>query len=490
MGKKDKPFLGRLGELLRRPGFWTIILLFVIFTIPHYSEAYGYPAGLGTLMSAIGLTRHAMERILFLVPIVWSGFLFGTKGTIISSLAALACMLPRAILISEYQADALFETAAVTIVGGFVSGLSAFSLRLLNRERDYVSELEEAHQELTRSEQRYRSLFENAHDAILLQDLNGNILAANEASARLTGYDLDSLVGMNVIQFLPEQALKIARETRKKLMNGEMIDSVYDQQMVRKDGIELFLRLSVNLISDNGKPVAFQLIARNVTDEKRMQENMQFYLQEATEAQEEERKRISRELHDETIQELVVLSQKLDMLSVESKSMSEEDRQRLDKLQQDTGSIMKGVRRLSQDLRPAALDRLGLIPALEWLLADTEEYSRLKTGISVTGERRRLPERTELVLFRIAQEAIRNTWRHAKASRVDLKIVFTNVKVSISVSDDGEGFIPPKSMGDLAKEGKLGLAGMHERARLIGGKMGVRSEPGKGTEIVIEIENQ
>src|SRR4030042_755555 len=489
MAKKDKSFLDRSGALLRRHGFWTIVLLFALLTIPHYSEAYGYSVGLCTLMSAIGLTRHAMERILFLIPIVWSGFLFGTKGTVFSSLAALACMLPRALLISEYQADALFETAAITIVGGFVSGLSAFSLRLLNREREYVSELEEAHQELSHSEQRYRSLFENAHDAILLQDLNGNILAANEASAKLTGYELDSLGGMNVTQFLPEQALKIARETRKKLINGESIDSVYDQQMVRKDGVELFLRLSVNLITDNGKPVAFQLIARDVTDEKKMQDNLQFYLQEATEAQEEERKRISRELHDETIQELVVLSQKTAMLSVESKSMSEEDRQRLEKLQQDTGNIMKGVRRLSQDLRPAALDRLGLIPALEWLLADTEEYSGLKTSITVTGEKRRLPERTELVLFRITQEAIRNTWRHAKASRVDIKIIFTNNKVSISVSDDGEGFVPPKSMGDLAKDGKLGLAGMHERARLIGGKLGVHSEPGKGTEITVEIQS-
>jgi len=490
MVKKDKSFLARLGKLLRRPGFWTITLLFALLTFLHYSAAYGYFASFGNLMSEIGLTRHAMERILFLIPIVWSGFLFGIKGTIISSLAALACMLPRAILISEYQADALFETVAVTIVGGFISGLSSFSLRLLNREREYVSELEEAHQELARSEQRYRSLFENAHDAILLQDLNGEILAANEASAKLTGYDLDSLVGMSVTQFLPEQALKIARETRRKLLQSESIDNVYDQQMVRKDGVELFLRLSVNLITDDGKPVAFQLIARDVTEEKRMQENMQFYLQEATEAQEEERKRISRELHDETIQELVVLSQKLDILSVESTSMSEEDRQRLEKLQQDTGNIMKGVRRLSQDLRPAALDRLGLIPALEWLLTDTEEYSGLKTSITVTGEKRRLPERTELVLFRITQEAIRNTWRHSKASRVDLEIAFTNSKVSISVRDDGEGFIPPKSMGDLAKNGKLGLAGMHERARLIGAKMAVHSEPGKGTEITVEIENQ
>ncbi|UCC16070.1 MAG: PAS domain S-box protein [Dehalococcoidales bacterium] len=489
MAKKDKPFFNRLGELLRRPGFWSVILLFALFTVPHYSEAYGYPAGLGTIMSAIGLTRHAMERILFLIPIVWSGFLFGTKGTIISSIIALACMLPRALLISEYRADALFETAAITIVGGFVSGLSSFSLRLLNREREYVTELEEAHQELARSEQRYRSLFENAHDAILLQDLNGYILAANEASAKLTGYELNDLVGMNVIQFLPEQSLEMARDIRKKLLEGESIDSVYDQQMTRKDGVGLYLRLSVNLITDKGNPTAFQLIARDVTEEKKMQDNLQFYLQEATEAQEEERKRISRELHDETIQELVVLSQKLDMLSVESKTMSEEDRRRLEKLQQDTGNIMKGIRRLSQDLRPAALDQLGLIPALEWLLADTEEYSGLKTAITVTGEKRRLPERTELVLFRIIQEAIRNTWRHSKASRADIKVGFTSNKVSISVSDDGEGFLPPASMGDLAKDGKLGLAGMHERARLIGGKMGVHSEPGKGTEIVVEIEN-
>jgi two-component system sensor histidine kinase DegS len=487
MVKRENSFLARSGQILRRPGFWIIVVLFVIFTIPHYSEAFGYPAGLGTLTSAIGLTRHAMERILFLVPIVFSGFLFGPKGTIVSSMVALACMLPRAILISEFRADALFETAAVTIVGGFVGGLSSFSLRLLNREREYVNELEEAHQELTRSEQKYRSLFENAHDAILLQDLGGNILAANQASAKLTGYELESLVGMNVTQFLPEQALKTARETRKKLLNGESVDSVYDQQMVRKDGVELYLRLSVNLITDNGKPVAFQLIARDVTDEKRMQDNLQFYLQEATEAQEEERKRISRELHDETIQELVVLSQKLDMLSVESKTMSGEDRQRLEKLQQDTGNIMKGVRRLSQDLRPAALDRLGLIPALEWLLTDTEEYSGLKTSITVTGEKRRLPERTELVLFRITQEAIRNTWRHARASRVDLEIVFANDKVSISVIDDGEGFVPPKSMVDLAKDGKLGLAGMHERARLIGGNLRVYSGPGKGTSIIVEV---
>ncbi|MFC2010147.1 PAS domain S-box protein [Chloroflexota bacterium] len=438
-------------------------------------------------MSGLGLTRHAMERILFLIPVVWSGFLFGIKGTIIASLVALGCMLPRAILISEYPVDALFETGAITLVGGFVSGLSAFSLRLLGRERQYLYELENAHQELAISEQRYRKLFENAHDAIWLQDMDGCILAANEASARLTGYDLESLKGMNVSEFLPEAALEIARNVRQKLLRGDSIENTYDQQMTRKDGTEAFLRLSTSLVIDNGQPVAFQNIARDVTEEKKLQENLQFYLKEATEAQEEERKRISRELHDETIQELVVLSQQLDILASKSKTLSEEDRRNIEKLQQDTGNIMREVRRLSQDLRPAALDRLGLLPALEWLTSDVKEYSGIEIKITTVGEMRRLSEQEELVLFRITQEAIRNSWRHSKATSVKITVEFGTDKVRITVSDNGQGFTPPKSIGDLAKEGKLGLAGMKERARLIGGIMTVRSQPGKGTDITVEV---
>ncbi|MFC1949957.1 sensor histidine kinase, partial [Chloroflexota bacterium] len=190
-------------------------------------------------------------------------------------------------------------------------------------------------------------------------------------------------------------------------------------------------------------------------------------------------------LHDETIQELVVLSQQLDILASKSKTLSEEDRRNLEK--QDTGNIMRGVRRLSQDLRPAALDRLGLLPALEWLASDVKEYSGIEIKITTVGEMRRLSEQEELVLFRITQEALRNSWRHSKATSVEITVEFGTDKVRITVSDNGQGFTPPKSMGDLAKEGKLGLAGMKERARLIGGIMTVRSQPGKGTDITVEV---
>jgi len=487
MGEASQSLIRRFSELVRKPGFWIILVLFVALTVPHYHEALGYPVILTRIMTNLNLTRHAFERILFLIPVVWSGFLFGLKGTAIASLVALGCMLPRAILVSQYPSDAVFESAAVFIVGGSVSGLIAFSSRLLRRERQYLAELETTHQELKTSEEKYRELFENAHDAILVQDMDGNILTTNEASARLTGYSQERLVHMKVTDFLSEEGLQVAREVRQKLLQGQPVVGSYEQQLVREDGSRAFLELSSSLVLSDGQPVGFQHIARDITEEKKMRENLRLYLQQATKAQEEERKRISRELHDETTQNLVVLSRQLDNLASGSNSLSEDDRRRLEELQKQTGDTMKGVRRLSQDLRPAALDSLGLLPALEWLASDVAEYSGIETKVSVSGNQRRFSEEAELVLFRIAQEALRNVWRHSKATRADITVEFDQSNIKISISDNGEGFTPPETMGDLAKDGRLGLAGMQERARLINGRLSLQSKPGKGTTVTVEV---
>jgi len=148
---------------------------------------------------------------------------------------------------------------------------------------------------------------------------------------------------------------------------------------------------------------------------------------------------------------------------------------------------MEGVRRLSQDLRPPTLDRLGLVPALEWLASDVAEYSGIATKINVLGTERRLPEEVELVLFRISQEALRNVWRHSQATSAEIRVEFNEDKTRLTVSDNGKGFDPPSSVGDLARDGKLGLAGMEERTRLLGGSMTLKSEPGKGTTVTTEV---
>lgn len=219
----------------------------------------------------------------------------------------------------------------------------------------------------------------------------------------------------------------------------------------------------------------------------RLYENMRFYVGQITKAQEDERKRIARELHDDTAQALIDLSRRLDNLATSREQLSETVIGRLEEFQELIDSILRGVRRFSRDLRPSVLDDLGLLPALEWLMANLMEEDGIKTELKVYGDRRRLPPEAELALFRIIQEALSNVRRHSQASRVVTVVEFGEGRVRITVDDNGQGFELPGRTGDLATTGKLGLIGMHERAHLVDGTMTVRSEPGKGTTVMVDV---
>lgn len=473
----------KIRSLLRNPGFWLITILLVLISCFYYNNAIGYPSFLNTLINELDLTRHAFERILYLAPIIWSCFIFGFRGSLIISVIALILMLLQAVMSSDNRIDVLVESIAVVSVGDIMS-LTIDSFR---HARERRIELETMQHELQLSEQRYRSLFEDAHDAIWLQDMEGNITGSNAANKALTGYGVPEIVGMNVRQFLSPEALEYAKEIRRRLIEQKSPGETYDQKIRRKDGIEATIRLSSSVIRRNGKPVGFQHIARDVTEEQRQKENQRLYLEQVTRAQELERKRISRELHDDTIQSLVVLSRQLDALASSKENIPEATRQRLEELWQQSNNIMQGVRRLSQDLRPAALDRLGLLPAIQMLADDTAQYSNIPIDVKVLGTERRLGEEVELVLFRIVQEALRNIWRHSEANRAGVTVEFTNYKVKITISDNGKGFALPPTVGDFTKDGKLGLAGMEERARLVGAILTAESKAGKGTTITIEL---
>jgi PAS domain S-box-containing protein len=335
------------------------------------------------------------------------------------------------------------------------------------------------------SEERYRQLFENALDGIWVHDLEGNFTSFNRASEKIIGYSREEIQKMNAREFLSQESLDLAHQIRKKLLNSESVEQPYEQRVFRKNGSQAVIQLSTSVVWDKGKPVGFQNIARDITEQKRMNENLRDYLQLATRAQEEERKRISHELHDDTIQALVALSRQLDVLAT-SKELPDGVRQKLEGLWNQTNGIVQGVRRLSQDLRPAAIDRLGLLPAIRWLAEDAEKFSGIKTRLNVIGKEHRLPEEGAIALFRIIQEALRNVWRHSGATRAGIIIEFHDQKTRITVCDNGKGFTLPSQVGDLAKLGKLGLAGMQERVQLVGGMISVQSEPGKGTTITVE----
>ncbi|MDP2919731.1 MAG: PAS domain S-box protein [Dehalococcoidia bacterium] len=350
----------------------------------------------------------------------------------------------------------------------------------LYKEQQFMAE------QLRQSEQSYRELFEKAHDAIWVHDLEGNITTANEAAAKLVGYSVEELLDLNVRVFLDDQSLKVAKEVRRKLLAGELLVQPYEQKLIRRDGSEANLMLTTSLLARDGVVQAVQHIARDVTEQKHMDENLRFYVRQITRAQEEERKRIARELHDDTAQQLIVLSRQLDkIISAEPSPMK--DMTPVEKLSERVDNILDGVRRFSQDLRPSVLDDLGLIPALEWLASDMTAHFNISVSVEVKGTERRFPPEKELLLFRIVQEALSNVRKHSSAQSAWVIIEFTEKQTMVIVKDSGKGFKVPEHLSDLTGMAKLGLAGMAERARLLDGELTIDSGPGKGTTVTVTV---
>lgn len=339
--------------------------------------------------------------------------------------------------------------------------------------------------QLQQSEERYRDLFENASDAIWLHDLEGNTLAANAACEKLTGYSAEELHRLPVDRLLEQCSMSCVRDIEERLLCKEPVDHHCEVKLIKKGGGKTLVQITTSLMVHDGKAMGFEHIARDVTEQRRMEENLRYYLQQVTRAQEEERKRIARELHDESLQNLIVISRQMEKVtSIES--LGEESLEVVRGLKKQIEVAVQEMRRFSHNLRPSVLDDLGLLPALELLVEDIEKEG-IDTSFKVTGGVRRLSPEVEVMLFRIAQEAVRNISRHAKASAAELTIEFDDNKLRMNIKDNGCGFELLPRIGDQAGLGKLGLVGMQERARLLGGTMTLDSSPGVGTTIVIEV---
>jgi signal transduction histidine kinase len=216
-------------------------------------------------------------------------------------------------------------------------------------------------------------------------------------------------------------------------------------------------------------------------------ESMRFYAHKITQAQENERKRIARELHDETIQSLIALSRQLEALGTSEEQPPGISAERVQQLQQATVAIIREVRRFSQALRPSTLDDLGLMPALEELVAAINRRDELRADLWLHGDDRRLSSEVELSVFRIVQEALNNVIKHADATKVSTVVRLSESTINVLVQDDGIGFHPPSLTEHPTSSSKLGLLGMHERARLLGGTLDVDSAPGLGTKVTVSV---
>lgn len=211
---------------------------------------------------------------------------------------------------------------------------------------------------------------------------------------------------------------------------------------------------------------------------KRKDEARGELLKKVITAQEEERRRIARELHDETSQNLSVLAMGLETAGPGGN--------RLAGLKDLAVKTLDGVHRLVYDLRPSVLDDLGLLAGLRWYAESRLQPLGVHFSLMVSGEERRLPAELETALFRIGQEAITNIARHANAANVFVSVGFQDDKVTMEVEDDGEGFDVEAGEARTEERG-WGLLGISERAALFGGGVEIASEPGAGTRIQVSI---
>ncbi len=214
------------------------------------------------------------------------------------------------------------------------------------------------------------------------------------------------------------------------------------------------------------------------------QEGLHDYIGAITAAQEEERMRLARELHDDTIQAVIALKQRVQLAQ---KSIKDQNgRQSLKELETLAEQTIENLRRLTRALRPIYLEDLGLVTALEMLARETSQVNHLEVDFHQSGQERRLSREVELALYRIAQEALNNVVHHATAQHATLLIAFAK-EIKLQVTDDGAGFSVPKSPTDFAPSGHFGLLGMRERADLIGARLEVQSEVGHGTQLSIQL---
>jgi signal transduction histidine kinase len=480
--------MGLRKRRLRERTFWLVQLGVAAATAVHFllewADALESPFGLYT-----GL--HHLPVLLYVVPVAYASLTYGVEGGLLTGLWSAVLSIPNVFL--WHRAD----FAWVGEAGATVLVITLGVLVALPVERE--------HRERRRAEETSRRL-------AFLNDVTGS-LTRSLAPEDFIGPLLDQLVealGLEAAGFAATDGDHRLSPRSSARGMGRLADvlaselSSADVDVDWREGVGLFpVRRAESqfgtigviwpdeLTPDHDDLALLVAVARELgvaLDNARLHDQeklrLQRYVKEVTRAQEDERKRIARELHDAAAQPLVLLARGLERFASDGPATDDVSDRAAD-LRQVTIEILETIRSFSRDLRPTVLDDLGLAPALEWLLGDLAERSGLATEFRVEGRPHRLSSDTEVAVFRVAQEALRNVEKHARATKASLVLTFAPDRCRLRITDDGVGFEP----GRLRPWTAMGIEGMRERAELVGAKMTIDAEPGRGTTVTLEVDS-
>jgi len=344
---------------------------------------------------------------------------------------------------------------------------------------------------------RFALLLERIPDALVCVTPTGAIRLVNPAAGRLLGIrNAEQLVGRNIFSLLPrEENERFGAWFARPLPPGSEVGR-FETRFLSEDGTVHPVILNAVASGTEAEPELL-LLARDITEETRIREALQRRTEELEEmrlrldsltrqslrAQENERRHLARELHDELGQALTAV--RLQLLTAVREENADRKVQIAQEAVKELESTLQWVRNLSSSLRPAMLDDFGLIPALRWFLDRQGKAANLEWRLTACGMEGKVPLEIETIGFRVAQEAVTNVVRHAGARHLAIRIRRCKTALTLTIRDDGTGFSVPEVMARAARGERLGIRGMQERVALAGGSLRFRSSPGCGTTVAV-----
>jgi PAS domain S-box-containing protein len=329
-------------------------------------------------------------------------------------------------------------------------------------------------------------LLESSGQTVIAFGADGKIVLVNSGVEKMFGYRREEIIGQPVSRLLPENSGLQASQLRRVFSESAGGPSGLSLDARRKDGAVFSAELSLSMIQRSQDRLAVAFIA-DVTERRRLEALSERYRAEIHDlaaqlitVQEEERRRVSRELHDSLCQRLASLALDVDDIETE---VAPAVRTRLRALQAQLVQASEEARHIAYELHPSVLDDLGLVLSLKALCDDFSSAEAIAVRFTASQLPAAVPQEVGSGLYRIAQESLQNIAKHSMAKHVSVELTVPGGSLRLSIKDDGVGFDLPAVRG----KGGLGIISMGERARMMGGQLSMESRPGQGAEIAVRV---
>jgi len=357
--------------------------------------------------------------------------------------------------------------------------LAIENCRLFDALRQEISERLSAKRALDMSEERFRSIFESVTLGIKVLDLDGNILQTNSSFQEMLGYTEDEMANRHFTDFL--HPYDIARAS--KLFHSVRLDGVssfrFEHRTIHKDQSTVWARTVFTVVKKNDRedePAFIVGIVENVTEQKRLQFEMEELSSRLQNSMELERLHLAQELHDNPMQVLYSVNYRIEELRT---TTDPETSEALREVKDTIQGVLQDLRAMAKELRPPTLSSFGLENAIRSHAYDIQEkHPHLEIQLSLAHDQQSLPDNVRLALFRVLQQALANVIRHADATEVRIHFSFDAEETHLEITDNGKGFSVPANWIEFVREDHYGLAGAAERVNVLGGVFKVESKPG------------